>query len=216
MTRAADVATAVSLGADYIGCIFAGGPRHQTADSAAQLVNSVRPDPRPLRVGVVSGANGQGLPAVLDRVRLEVLQIHGDSSPADIAALRSRTTRVVWAVLRCEGTTLPVDAPALWQAADGVLLDTRVAGRLGGSGVPLPWEDLAEQIARLRQTAPADRTLALAGGLTPENVGRAIAVLHPDIVDTSSGVESSPGVKDPARMRAFVEAVADADRVGAH
>jgi phosphoribosylanthranilate isomerase len=84
-----------------------------------------------------------------------------------------------------------------------VLLDPRVDGALGGTGATLDWDALADAVAAVRGAVP----LVLAGGLTPENVARAVSTLAPDVVDVSSGVESAPGVKDPARMAAFVAAV---------
>jgi phosphoribosylanthranilate isomerase len=85
------------------------------------------------------------------------------------------------------------------------LLDAKVPGKLGGTGVTLPWQDLPEQLDKLR--AKGGAKLALAGGLRPENVIEAIRLLRPEIVDVSSGVETAPGIKDHARMRAFRDAV---------
>jgi phosphoribosylanthranilate isomerase len=101
------------------------------------------------------------------------------------------------------GAALPPHAAELFATADAVLLDPRVAGALGGTGTTLDWDALADAVAAVRGSVP----LVLAGGLTPENVARAAATLAPAVVDVSSGVESAPGVKDPARMTAFVAAV---------
>jgi phosphoribosylanthranilate isomerase len=92
---------------------------------------------------------------------------------------------------------------ALFSAADAVVLDAAVDGRLGGTGVPLPWATVARALDGVRGSAP----LVLAGGLRAENVGLAIEALAPDVVDVSSGVEAAPGVKDHERMRRFAEAV---------
>ena len=119
----------------------------------------------------------------------------------------------VWAVVRCSPSeALPAHAADIWTAADALVLDARVSGRLGGTGVPLDWSRLAAGVARLRHQAPGGR-LVVAGGLTPENVGTAISHLQPDVVDVSSGIEYAPGKKDHARMEAFVHAVAEADRL---
>jgi len=83
-------------------------------------------------------------------------------------------------------------------------LDAHVPGKLGGTGVTLPWAMLIERLQPLRSRAAK---LVLAGGLRPENVASAIRVLQPDVVDVSSGVETAPGIKDHARMRAFRDAV---------
>ena len=92
---------------------------------------------------------------------------------------------------------------ALFGEADAVLLDARVEGQLGGSGVVVAWERIAVSVGAVR----AGGRLVLAGGLTPENVGLALAALEPDVVDVSSGVESAPGIKDHLRMEAFVRSV---------
>jgi phosphoribosylanthranilate isomerase len=113
--------------------------------------------------------------------------------------------------VRCEAGRLPAGAAALWSAADGLLLDAHVPGKLGGTGTALPWRAMAAGLRELRAVAGARSRLVLAGGLTPDNVGEAILVLHPDVVDVSSGVERAPGIKDHDRMHAFAEAVRTAD-----
>jgi phosphoribosylanthranilate isomerase len=102
--------------------------------------------------------------------------------------------------------TLPPDVADLLSLADALLIDARVKGSLGGTGVTVAWDALAGELGRVR----AERPIVLAGGLAPENVARAIRTLRPAIVDVSSGVESAPGIKDHARMRAFATAVAGA------
>jgi phosphoribosylanthranilate isomerase len=85
------------------------------------------------------------------------------------------------------------------------VLDAYVPGALGGTGTTIPWADIAVQVQGMRDRGR--KPLVLAGGLRPENVATAIAALAPDVVDVSSGVESAPGIKDHARMRAFRDAV---------
>jgi phosphoribosylanthranilate isomerase len=87
--------------------------------------------------------------------------------------------------------------------ADAVVLDAKVPGRLGGTGTAFDWEGVARALDRDRGRG----RIVLAGGLNPENVSRAVRIVAPDIVDVSSGVESAPGIKDHARMRAFGDAV---------
>ena len=94
----------------------------------------------------------------------------------------------------------PEDALRYEGVASGILLDTRLEGAPGGTGLPFDWSQARE----IREKASF---LALAGGLTPDNVRAALTALRPDAVDVSSGVESSPGRKDPDKVRAFVEAV---------
>lgn len=204
MTRAEDVAFAASLSAEYVGAIFAGGPRHQTADGAARIFATVPPPPK--RVAVVSEQTPAEIAALVAALRIDVVQLHADPNVARIEAVRGATTAAVWAVLRIEGASLPADVKQIAVAADAVVLDARVASGFGGTGVALPWTDLARRLDSIRETT----RIVLAGGLKPENVAEAIAVLEPDIVDVSSGVESAPGIKDHVRMRAFHDAVTGA------
>ncbi len=204
LTRAEDAAYAAELGAGYVGVVFAGGPRTLTVEQASAVLAAV-PAQGPRRVGVFNGAESSAdeIARAAVAVRLDLVQLHEPGSRGAIVAMRGQTKRPVWAVLRCADGQLPADARALIAAADAVLLDAHVPGQLGGTGVTLPWERLAEQLDAVVGSKP----VMLAGGLTPENVARAIGALHPDVVDVSSGVERTPGVKDHARMRAFVTAV---------
>ncbi len=132
----------------------------------------------------------------------EIIQLHGDPRAADVRAVRKRFDGQIWAVARADGSVLPEWTEELFREADAVLLDAHVKGRLGGTGVALQWGALADSVSALRGTTP----VVLAGGLKPENVAEAVRLLRPDVVDVSSGVESSPGIKDHAKMRAFFEA----------
>lgn len=214
MTRPEDVECAVTLGVRYVGCVFAGGPRNQTMARAISLFDATGAPP-PGRVGVFASIGAPALAAAAEGLRLEAVQMHDDPSREAVSMLRREPgfAAEIWAVLRCRpGEALPSDAADLWLAADALVLDARVAGQLGGTGAALSWSDLADTVTRLRAHSARSR-LVLAGGLTPDNVGDAIAALRPDVVNVSSGVESAPGRKDPARMRAFVEAVSAADRL---
>jgi len=191
---------AVGLGARFAGVIFAGGPRRVTAERAAEILSGV-----PTTVGRV-GVFGADEPAALARVAriagLDVVQLHGDPRAADIRAVRQHFGGKVWAAARAQGSLLPEFAEELFREADSVLLDAHVPGKLGGTGVTLEWSALSQTLAEIRGTT----RVVLAGGLTPDNVATAVRLLSPDVVDVSSGVESSAGIKDHDRMRAFVEA----------
>ncbi|HEX7545409.1 MAG TPA: phosphoribosylanthranilate isomerase [Gemmatimonadaceae bacterium] len=208
LTRPEDARHAARLGAAYVGAIFAGGPRTVTAARALSLFEAA--------AGGAIGPAGEGATAVgvfgADDVRaiaasaiatgMGVIQLHGDPRAADVRAMRRRFDGHIWAVARAQGSVLPEWTEELFREADAVLLDARVEGRLGGTGVALEWSALADSVAALRGRTP----VILAGGLTPENVAEAVRALAPDVVDVSSGVESSPGIKDHAKMRAFFEA----------
>ena len=201
MTRAADVAEAAALGAEYVGVIFAGGPRHQSVETALRVLGDA---PSTLkRVGVVST---QTVDEIADLVRvlgLHAVQLHADPAPSRIRDVRNATGVDTWAVLRLSGATLPATFREVAAVADAIVLDAHVPGGLGGSGVKLPWSELA----RALESERGQTRLVLAGGLRPENVGEAIAAIEPDVVDVSSGIESAPGIKDHERMRAFRDAV---------
>jgi len=213
MTRAADVDYAMTLGVRFIGCVFASGPRQRTLAQAVVLFEGIG-GPPPGRVGVFPSTEPPAIRAAVDALALEAVQLHGDPTGESVVALRQRpgVRAEIWSVVRCpQGGPLPPRAAELWSVSDAVVLDAHVGGQLGGTGATLAWSDLAPGVAALRGLHGHTR-LVVAGGLTPDNVGHAIAALRPDVVDVSSGIESAPGRKDPVRMRAFVDAVSAADR----
>jgi phosphoribosylanthranilate isomerase len=153
-------------------------------------------------VGVFGADDVRAIAANAIAAGTRVIQLHGDPRAADVRAMRRRFDGQIWAVARAQGSILAEWTEELFHEADAVLLDARVDGRLGGTGVTLAWSALADSVAAVRGHTP----VVLAGGLTPENVAEAVRALAPDIVDVSSGVESSPGIKDHVKMRAFFDA----------
>ena len=201
LTRATDAEYAASLGAGYVGVIFAESPRRVDPAAAAAVLAGVRE--RASTVGVFGDGTVESIATVASDLGLDVVQLHGDPSPDIVERMRPRFGGAVWAAVRIEGRALPDDAGALLTAADAVVLDARVAGQLGGTGKTFDWDAIARTLDRRRDHA----RVVLAGGLSPENVARAVRIIAPDVVDVSSGVESAPGIKDHARMRAFRDAV---------
>jgi phosphoribosylanthranilate isomerase len=204
LARRVDAQLGARLGARYLGVVFAGGPRRQTVQGALDVYVGCGPDAR--RVGVFGHQSVSEIRMIADQVGLDVLQLHGDPDPEFVADVRNATTREIWSVIRMETAELPAHAAELFAISDGVLLDAKVEGRFGGTGVALAWDALAESLRTLRGST----RVILAGGLTPTNVARAIAFLGPDVVDVSSGIEEAPGVKSPAAMRNFLRAVRQA------
>ena len=205
LTRPEDAAQAAALGARYVGVVFAESLRQVTDQDAARVLGQV---PMGIsRVGVFGDTKPEQIAERAQRLELDVVQLHGDPKPRVIARVRRTWRGQVWAVQRLAAAVMPPAAADLFDAADGVVLDARVDGKLGGTGIPLPWEELAEKIAPYRSYRAK---LIVAGGLTAENVGRAIAALQPDVVDVSSGVEADIGIKDHEKMRAFRDAVSAA------
>jgi phosphoribosylanthranilate isomerase len=207
LTRPEDAARAETAGAAYLGVILAGGPRLLDLTTASVVLGAPRPAVR--RVAVFGDRPIDELVSMSDALDLDILQLHGDPSVELLCALRTRTPRALWPVLRVEGTTLPPQAVAVARTTGAVVLDAKVVGQLGGTGVALDWSGLAGAVASLRRAVP-HLQLVLAGGLRADNVAHAMALLEPDVVDVSSGVEYAPGVKDPAAIARFVSAVSAA------
>lgn len=193
LTTPEDAVLAAEAGADAIGLVFwPRSPRALALDAARRIALAV--PATVVRVGVFVDASADEIKAAVDAVGLDLVQLHGDESPALLDALPRRA----WKALRVGDGFAAADV-APWSRAAGLLLDSRVEGLPGGSGRGFDWA----QASALRERIGF---LVLAGGLDPANVGRAIATVRPDGVDVSSGVESGPGRKDAARMRDFVQA----------
>lgn len=201
--RGVDAALAVSLGASYLGGIRAGGPRRLDASAWRALLGAPRAGVE--RIAVLGPGTVSDVRREIAALSADIVQWHGDPSASQIAAVTAAGVRC-WPVLRVAGGELPPLAWELAAHAEALVLDAKVAGQLGGTGVPLDWASLAGDVADWRRDFPSVR-LVLAGGLHAGNVGAAINLLQPDVVDVSSGVESAPGIKDPERLQAFVHAV---------
>jgi phosphoribosylanthranilate isomerase len=200
MTRPQDAAMAAEIGADFVGVIFARGPRKVSVEQAREILSAAGSAVR--HVGVFDTNDPDRVAELAAESGVQIVQLHADPMPADVAAIRRGFGGEVWAAIRLAGSHIPHEADELFETADGVLLDARSETGLGGTGNQLPWNALAADLARDRGGA----AVVLAGGLNPKNVGHAIRTLAPDIVDVSSGVESAPGIKDPWLMREFYEA----------
>jgi phosphoribosylanthranilate isomerase len=202
LTRPEDAEYAATLGAAYVGVIFAGGPRTLTLNRAMEVLAGV---PRIVnRVGVFADQSADEIARAADWLQLDVVQLHTPSPRERMAEIRRDFSGRIWPVVRVAGGSIPTDAHSAISLGDGLLVDAYVPGPLGGTGTTLPWFDLANDVAALRVHR---KPLVLAGGLKSDNVATAIVALAPDVVDVSSGVESEPGIKDHARMRAFRDAV---------
>jgi phosphoribosylanthranilate isomerase len=199
LTRAEDARVAAELGAHYAGVIFAGGPRNLNASRARDVLDGAGASVA--RVGVFARSDAAAIAKIAREARLDIVQLHADPTVAEVQAVADATGARVWAVVRVSGDLAPDDFQELWEASDALVLDSKAKGALGGTGVAFEWSAVA-QAARVHA-----RPLVVAGGLTAANVAQAIETLSADIVDVSSGVEISPGIKDHRRMQEFMDAV---------
>lgn len=198
LTRVDDAAYATQVGAAYLGFNFWPGSRRfverHIARGMARAARTVRADVK--LVGVFVDQPVDEMLAAADAFGLDVIQLHGDESPAVGAALVA-AGRAVWKAIAV-GAADPLAAIAAWPGAEAYLLDAAGPGR-GGTGQTIDWTVAAAVVA-------AGHRVVLAGGLTPANVGTAITEVRPWAVDVASGVERAVGDKDPIAVHRFVEA----------
>jgi len=203
VTRPEDAAYAVACGAEAIGInFFPGSPRFVPADAAREIVEAVAG--RAEVVGVFVNAAPGEIVALCGRLGIRRVQLHGEETPGDASRIP------LWRMKAVHADRTP-DFPALLAyPCEAFLFDAGGKGAYGGTGRVLAWEELGERfpgIAGVRRGGPGAgrKPWFLAGGLTPSNVERAILEARPFGVDVASGVESSPGRKDPAKVKAFIE-----------
>ncbi len=191
ITNVEDALHAVDAGADALGFIFyPGSPRCVTPKTVRNIVEQL--PPFTTSVGVFVNEGREGIQQIITESGLSLVQLHGDESPADCLGFDRPVIKAIRLRSRDDVTRMSeYDVKAF-------VLDTYVDGTWGGTGKTLDWE-LAREATRHGPTI-------LAGGLTPDNVGRAVAEVHPYGVDVSSGVEISPGKKDLEKIRQFIVA----------
>jgi phosphoribosylanthranilate isomerase len=202
ITSPEDALVAAESGADAIGLnFFADSPRYIAPQQAREIAD--QSPPGLLKIGVFVNASANEIRRVVDETRLDAVQLHGDEPPelvnelAGIAVvralrLRSPAESVLPRVMPAHGH--PTRIPK------ALLVDAYSADAYGGTGQTADWS----MVQRIRREVPTAQII-LAGGLTPENVGEAIRFAVPDGVDTASGVELSPGIKDPVKVADFVK-----------
>jgi phosphoribosylanthranilate isomerase len=185
-----DARAAIDAGADALGFIFyPASPRFVSVRRAAQAARVV--PPFVARVGVFVNPNNEQVVEAMTECGLDVLQFHGEESPAFCTAFGRKAVKA----FRVRDESSLKELPAF--PVDAWLLDSHVPDKPGGSGERFNW-NLAVAAKRY------GRPIILAGGLTPENVAEAVRLVQPFAVDVSSGVEAAPGKKDVEKMRAFV------------
>ena len=193
ITRIEDALAAVEAGADAIGLVFyAKSPRAVTVQQARTIIAAL--PPFVTTVGLFVDASRCELGEILDAVPLDLLQFHGDESPAACDGYH----RPYIKALRVKPGDDIAAQVALYKNASGVLLDTYVPGIPGGTGEAFDWSLVPVGLSK---------PVILAGGLTADNVAGAISRVRPYAVDVSGGVEVAKGIKDAKMIRAFIQAV---------
>jgi phosphoribosylanthranilate isomerase len=185
----------IASGADAIGFNFwPHSKRYLSLDAARSWLPNLTAGPA--LIAVVVNPDAELLDALITSRLFHSIQLHGDESPQDVATLMARGVHIIKALqVRDESSLLAIaDYPC-----PDILLDAFNPGLYGGVGEPFPWHlfELA------RQRFPQKR-LILSGGLTPENIAQAVSQTRPAAIDVASGVESSPGIKDLDKVRAFI------------
>ncbi|OGS93275.1 MAG: N-(5'-phosphoribosyl)anthranilate isomerase [Gallionellales bacterium GWA2_59_43] len=197
ITRAEDARAVAASGADAIGLVFyAKSPRHVSIEQAAQLVAAL--PPFVTTVGLFVDADAEFVRKVLAAVPLDVLQFHGDESPEYCVQFG----RPYLKAIRVKAGVDLLQCAARFFAAQALLLDAYVAGVPGGTGATFDWGLIPSNLPL---------PVILSGGLDAENVAAAIEQVRPYAVDVSSGVEAGKGIKDAAKVAAFINEVKQID-----
>lgn len=208
LTRAEDVRVAVDAGANALGFVFyPASPRFIAPETAASLIRGL--PPFVMSVGLFVNANLEELQNVVATAPVQLLQFHGDETVAQCAALAKSVQRPFLRAFRVKPDTSATDlleCDAEYRAASplfsGLLLDTFVDS-FGGSGKVFDWSLIPKELAP---------RVVLSGGLSVQNVNDAVRRVRPFALDISSGVELAKGIKDEAKLRAFMQAVQLADQ----
>jgi phosphoribosylanthranilate isomerase len=200
-TSLEDALLAVDSGADALGFIFAPSPRRVTPEQVAAITPDLAASIE--KIGVFVDAPLDQVLSIVRACNLTGVQLHSQSGPDLPAQLRAElgpALRILRVVHFGPDAALQAQTYAADANVDAVLVDSRTATAVGGTGIAFDWRSASETIFQNTK----QRKLIAAGGLNPDNVAEAISTLRPWGVDVASGVEASPGRKDPAKVRNFV------------
>ncbi len=197
ITRVEDALAAYNAGADAIGLVFYDkSPRAVNLEQARDIVNSL--PPFLTTVGLFVNAEPELITSVLNKLSLDILQFHGDESHEQCIAYDKPYIKAI----RMKSVTDLTAEISKYPDTMALLLDSYVEGLEGGTGQRFDWNLIPESLSK---------PVILAGGLNPDNVREAINIARPAAVDVSGGVEQEKGIKDVARMLAFIQEVNHAD-----
>jgi phosphoribosylanthranilate isomerase len=207
-TSLEDAMIAAEAGADAVGFVFAPSPRRVTAEQVGAIAPRLPAEIE--KIGVFVDATVDEIAAAVEAAGLTGVQLHWNA-PAELpAALRARfgTSLRILGVIHFDAAMVESRAALDFDSnADAILVDSRTSSAVGGTGKSYDWALASKS---LFQNTRARERLIAAGGLTPDNVAEAIATLRPWGVDVVSGVEATPGHKDPAKVRAFIASAREA------
>ena len=199
VTLADDAAAVAAAGVDFIGLNFwPKSKRYLDPERAPTIAGVIRAMGPAALVGVFVDQDPDEILAILARVELDIIQLHGDEDPATVQRIADAVARPVWKAISVR-TARELEHLEVWPV-DALVLDAPTPGR-GGAGASFD-----HALARDARARSPQLKIVLAGGLGPENVGPAIAQVRPWAVDVASGVETAPGVKDLSKLAAFVAA----------
>ncbi len=197
------VTAAVDAGASHVGFVFfAKSPRNISPEQLAELCKDIPSSV--VKTGVFVNPEDSQLDRILTVAPLDLLQLHGSESPARVQEVKTRFKRPVMKAIAVSGPDDMVRAKAYESSADMLLFDAKAPTELtdalpGGNGLAFDWQII--------QAAEINLPWMLSGGLNMDNIADAIAISGAQMIDVSSGVESRPGLKDSAKIKAFMSKV---------
>lgn len=200
ITNLDDALTAIEYGADALGFVFAPSPRQVTAETAREIVEKI--PPFVCKVGVFVNSDLALVGETMSYCNLDLAQLHGDEGPEYCTALFPKAVKVF------NSSSMPSRTEIIRYKLGAYMLDID-KGSASNEGEQKKLWQLARELGKYGP-------VILAGGLTPENIARAIKIARPYAVDVSSGVESKPGKKDHDKLRAFLIATKSGEYVGLH
>ena len=193
MTQLKDIQHAINLHVDALGFVFVeGSSRSLTVEKADELIKEI--PPFIIKVGLFMDADVDYVNTVLSVLSLNLLQFHGEEDDKYCNQFGVPYLKAV----PMRSTSSVLNFCSEYPSATGFVLDSHASGQMGGSGKVFEWGTIPKEL---------EKPIILAGGLTPDNVSRAIQAVHPYAVDVSSGIETSKGIKDPIKMDLFVKEV---------
>ena len=214
-TNLDDALASLDAGANALGFIFATSTRRVTPDTAAAIIAALPPSIE--KIGVVVNESPESLKQLAETTGLTGLQLHGDEPPSQFPEYR-RALGLRKIIKTLQARELLADPTkldaylAVRHSYDGILLDSGSPAARGGTGQTFDWSAALPIVERIKQHKP----VIIAGGLNVTNVADAIRLFDPCGVDVVSGVELSTGKKDPAKLRAFIDAARTASATDSH